>query len=204
MLRSPKTWRSIKFVVFVVSLLPFLLLCIDTWQDNLGANPIESLHFRLGDWALRFLCLTLFITPYKQLTGQNWLNRFRRMFGLYTFFYAFMHLLVFIILDISLSWGAFQDELKDSPYIIFGISSFLLIMPLAITSTKKMQKKLGKNWRLLHRLIYLAAITAILHYLLLVKSDLNAPLIYADIILLLLIYRLIRYVRKHSKITRFA
>ncbi len=204
MVLHKKAWRTIKFVVFIICLLPFLLLSIDTWQNNLGANPIETLHFRLGDWALRFLCLTLFITPYKQLAGQNWVTRFRRMLGLYTFFYAFMHLLVFIILDLSLSWEAFEVELKESPYILLGISTFILITPLATTSTKNMQKRLGKNWIRLHRLIYPAAITAILHYLSLVKSDLNEPLIYADIIFFLLTYRLIRYFKKQSGITKAA
>jgi len=199
MVLHKKAWRTIKFVIFIACLLPFLLLCMDTWQNNLGANPIETLHFRLGDWALRFLCLTLFITPYKQLTGQIWVTRFRRMLGLYTFFYALMHLLVFIVLDLSLSWEAFEDELKESPYILLGISTFLLITPLAITSTKNMQKRLGKNWIFLHRLVYPAAITAIMHYLLLVKADLNAPLIYADIIFFLLTYRLIRYFKKQTK-----
>ncbi|WP_305910108.1 protein-methionine-sulfoxide reductase heme-binding subunit MsrQ [Methylomarinum sp. Ch1-1] len=193
---SKQAWGLIKLAVFIVCLTPFLLLCLDTWQDNLGANPIEALHIRLGDWALRFLCLNLFLSPYKHLTGQHWVNRFRRMLGLYCFFYAFMHLLVYIVLDLSLSSQALLDEIRESPYILFGLITFVLLLPMAMTSSKNMQRRLGKNWKRLHSLIYPAAITAVLHYILLVKSDLNEPLIYADIVLILLAYRLIRHIKK--------
>lgn len=199
MLLKKKAWVIIKSAVFITCLLPFIALCMDTWQDKLGANPIETLHFTLGDWALRFLCLTLVITPYRQLTGQVWVNRFRRMFGLYAFFYASMHLLVYIALDLSFSWEAFQDEIKESPYILLGLTTFVLLLPLAVTSTQHMQKRLAKNWKKLHRLIYLAAITAVLHYILLTKSDLNEPLIYANLVFVLLVYRIARFLKsKHS------
>lgn len=195
---EPTAWRGIKIAAFITCLSPFLWLCLDIWQDNLGANPIQTIHFRLGDWALRFLCLTLLATPYRQLTGQSWPSRFRRMLGLFSFFYASLHFLVFIVLDISLSWEAFVDEIKDSPYILFGLATFILLLPLALTSSKSMQKRLGKNWKRLHSLIYLAAITAVLHYILLVKSDLTEPLIYADIILILLVYRLFKITKKRN------
>ncbi len=196
MASNSTTQRWIKVAVFLLSLLPFLLLCLDTWRNNLGPNPIETLHVTLGDWALRFLCLTLALTPYRQLTGQNWVVRFRRMLGLFCFFYASMHLLVYLVLDLSLSWQALLDELRESPYIVFGMLTFALLLPLAVTSSKKMQKRLGKNWNRLHRLIYPAAITAVLHYILLVKSDLTEPLIYADIIIILLTYRLLKQLKK--------
>ncbi len=196
MASNSTTQRWIKVAVFLLSLLPFLLLCLDTWRNNLGPNPIETLHVTLGDWALRFLCLTLALTPYRQLTGQNWVVRFRRMLGLFCFFYASMHLLVYLVLDLSLSWQALLDELRESPYIVFGMLTFALLLPLAVTSSKKMQKRLGKNWTRLHRLIYPAAITAVLHYILLVKSDLTEPLIYADIIIILLTYRLLKQLKK--------
>ncbi len=201
-----KTWSGIKFVVLIVGLLPFIVLCLNTWQDKLGANPIETLHFTLGDWALRFLCLTLVITPYRQLTGQAWVNRFRRMFGLYAFFYASMHLLVYIALDLSFSWEAFQDEIKESPYILLGLTTYTLLFPLAVTSSKNMQKRLGRNWKKLHRLIYLASITAVLHFILLTKSDINEPLIYTNIIFVLLIYRIARFFKSKQsakKLYRF-
>lgn len=197
-------WVSIKLGVFIACLIPFILLGLDTWQDQLGPNPIETLHFRLGDWALRFLCLTLFLTPYRQITGHSWVNRFRRMLGLYAFFYASMHFLVFIVLDLSLSWDAFKDEVSESPYILFGLLTFSLLLPMAITSTKNMQKRLGKVWSRIHSLIYPASITAVLHYILLIKSDLSEALIYADIVLILLLYRAFRYLKKYRKITQIA
>ncbi len=191
-----KSWHAFKLAVFVLCLTPFIVLCVDTWQDNLGANPIETLHFTLGDWALNFLCFTLFLSPYKQITGQNWVNRFRRMFGLFTFFYASMHLLVFLILDLSLSWEAFTDEVRESPYILLGLATFGLLLPLALTSTRNSQKRLGKYWKKIHRLIYIASISAILHYISLVKSDLTVPLVYTNIIIVLLLYRLANYMKK--------
>lgn len=193
-----QNWRWLKATVFFLCLLPFLLLCVDTWRDDLGANPIQALHFGLGDWALRFLCLTLLVTPYRQLTGQSWVNRFRRMLGLFSFFYASLHLMVFILLDISLSWDAFVDELRESPYILFGLATYLLLLPLAVTSNKPMKKRLGKNWGKVHSLIYPAAVTAVLHYILLVKSDLSEPLLYADIVIILLIYRFLRRIKKRQ------
>lgn len=198
------TWAGVKVGVFILCLMPFLSLCLDTWRDELGPNPIETLHFRLGDWALRFLCLTLSLSPYKQITGQNWVNRFRRMIGLYAFFYASVHFLVYIMLDLSLSWDAFEDEVSESPYILFGLLTFSLLLPMAMTSTKQMQKRLGKNWGRLHSLIYPASITAVLHYILLIKSDLSEALIYADIVLILLTYRLFSHLKRRRKISQLA
>lgn len=175
--------------------MPFLLLVNDTVQDQLGANPIETLHFRLGDWALRFLCIGLALTPLKKIFRQSWLIRFRRMMGLYAFFYASMHFLVYIVLDLSLSWSAFIDEVPQSPYILVGLFTFILLIPLALTSNKAMQKRLGKSWIILHRLVYVAGISAIVHYLWLVKSDYNEPLFYAVLMFLLLGFRLAVFFR---------
>lgn len=192
---SKKGWIGIKIIVFLLSLSPFLLLLNDTIQDQLGANPIETLHFRLGDWALRFLCIGLALTPLKKIFHQNWLVRFRRMMGLFAFFYASMHFLVFIVLDLSLSWEAFVDEVPKSPYILVGLFTFILLIPLALTSTKAMQKRLGKHWIKLHRLVYLAGISAVVHYLWLVKSDYNEPLFYAVLMFILLGFRLLATIR---------
>ncbi|MFW5444036.1 MAG: sulfite oxidase heme-binding subunit YedZ [Methylococcaceae bacterium] len=192
---SKNSWGIIKSIVFVLSLMPFLLLVNDTVQDQLGANPIETLHFRLGDWALRFLCIGLALTPLKKIFRQSWLIRFRRMMGLYAFFYASMHFLVYIVLDLSLSWSAFIDEVPQSPYILVGLFTFILLIPLALTSNKAMQKRLGKSWIILHRLVYVAGISAIVHYLWLVKSDYNEPLFYAVLMFLLLGFRLAVFFR---------
>ena len=182
--------------VFLLGLMPFLLLANDAVNDRLGANPIETLHFGFGDWALRFLCIGLALTPIKTITGQNKLMRFRRMMGLYAFFYASLHLLVFIVLDLSLSWEAFKDEVPKSPYILMGLLTYLLLIPLAVTSTKNMQKRLGKSWITLHKLVYAAAVTALVHYFWLIKKDYTEPLIYAVVIGVLLGIRVVVYYRK--------
>lgn len=186
--------------VFVLSLAPFLLLVNDTLQDQLGANPIETLHFTLGDWALRFLCMSLALTPLKKLLHQSWPIRLRRMLGLFAYFYACLHFLVYIALDLSFSWENFIDEVPQSPYILVGLFTFILLTPLALTSTKAMQKRLAKRWIQLHKLVYLAAISAVIHYLWLVKSDLSEPLFYAAIISILLGFRLLIYFKKNFQI----
>ena len=193
---SKKSWAFIKISIFLLSLAPFLLLVNDTLQDQLGANPIETLHFSLGDWALRFLCISLALTPIKKLLQQSWPIRFRRMTGLFAYFYASLHFLVYIVLDLSLSWENFIDEVPQSPYILVGLLTFLLLTPLALTSTKAMQKRLGKRWVQLHRLVYIAGISAVIHYLWLVKSDISEPLFYAAVISILLGTRLILYFKK--------
>lgn len=194
MILSKAHWAAIKTLVFLLATLPFLHLVYATVTDQLGANPIEALHFGFGDWALRFLCIGLALTPYKTLTKQSWPTRFRRMIGLFTFFYASLHFLVYIVLDLSLSWQEFVEEVPKSPYILMGLLTYILLIPLAITSTKNMQKKLGRSWFKLHRLIYLAAFTALLHYFWLVKLDYTQPLIYAVIVVALLAARLPKYV----------
>jgi sulfoxide reductase heme-binding subunit YedZ len=191
-----KGWIVIKIMVFLLSLMPFGLLVNDGINDRLGANPIEALHFGFGDWALRFLCIGLALTPIKTITGQSWPIRFRRMMGLFAFFYASLHFLVFIVLDLSLSWEAFKDEVPKSPYILMGLLTFLLLVPMAATSTRKMQKRLGRSWLNLHRLVYVAGITALGHYFWLVKSDYTEPLIYAAVIGLLLGIRIAVYCRR--------
>lgn len=181
----------IKAIIFFLSLTPFFLLVNDAILNQLGANPIETLHFRLGDWALRFLCIGLALSPLKKLLHQSWPIRFRRMIGLFTFFYATLHFLVYIVLDLSFSWELFADEVPKSPYILVGLFTFILLIPLALTSTTAMQKRLGKFWITLHKLVYLAGISAVVHYFWLVKSNYAEPLFYAAIIFFLLGFRLI-------------
>ncbi|NYT46667.1 MAG: sulfoxide reductase heme-binding subunit YedZ [Candidatus Methanofishera endochildressiae] len=192
---SKKGWAFIKVIIFFLSLSPFLLLLNATIQGQLGANPIQTLHFSLGDWALRFLCIGLALTPLKRLIKQSWPIRFRRMMGLFAFFYASSHFLVYIVLDLSFSWEEFIDEVPKSPYILVGLFTYLLLIPLALTSTKAMQKRLGKRWTQIHKLVYIAGISAVIHYLWLVKSDLVEPLIYASIMFVLLGSRLLNYVK---------
>ncbi|MCX7093635.1 MAG: sulfoxide reductase heme-binding subunit YedZ [Methylobacter sp.] len=198
-----KGWAVLKMAVFLLGLAPFLLLTDDAVNDRLGANPIEALHFGFGDWALRFLCIGLALTPIKTLTGQNKPMRFRRMMGLFAFFYATLHLLVFIVLDLSLSWQALKDEVPKSPYLLMGLLTYLLLIPLALTSTKNMQKRLGRSWIKLHKVVYAAGLTALVHYFWLVKKDYTGPLIYAGVIGVLLGIRVVVYYRKKVKLLYF-
>lgn len=196
-MKPRNTRRAVyKLTVFVLSLIPFLLLVNDALMERLGANPIEALHFRLGDWAIRFLCITLALRPIKILTGQTWPLRYSRMMGLFTFFYASMHFLVYIVLDLSLSWEQIVDEIPKSPYALVGLIAYMMLIPLAVTSTKKMQKRLGRNWKKLHRLIYAVAFAAIIHFFWLVKSDIREPLLYTVIIVFLLGVRIADAARK--------
>lgn len=182
--------RVIKPLIFILCLLPLIFLSINFYLDDLGANPFEVLTRSTGEWTLRFLLLTLAMTPLRQLTGSAWPLRLRRMLGLYSFFYVCVHLMTYIILDHFFDWDEILKDIIKRPYITFGMLAFTLLLPLALTSTKKMMKRLGKRWKSLHKLIYFIAILGVLHFLLLVKADLKEPIIYAFILLTLLIARL--------------
>ena len=182
--------RVIKPIIFVLCLLPLVLLFVNFYLDELGANPFEVLTRSTGEWTLRFLLMTLAMTPLRQLTGSAWPLRLRRMLGLYSFFYVCVHLMTYIILDHFFDWDEILKDIIKRPYITFGMLAFTLLIPLAMTSTKKMMKRLGKRWKSLHKLIYVIAILGVLHFLLLVKADLREPIIYAFILLSLFMARL--------------
>lgn len=178
-----------KPLVFCVSLLPLVWLCWLAWQDRLGANPVETLSHRTGDWSLRFLLLTLAVTPLRRLSGWNWLLRFRRMLGLFAFFYVCLHLGVYLIFDQFFDPSAILEDIAKRPYITVGFAGFLLLIPLAATSTNGMIKRLGRNWQRLHRLVYLIGMLGVVHYWWLVKADISEPLLYAGLLAMLLGYR---------------
>lgn len=182
--------RVIKPIIFVLCLLPLVLLFVNFYLDELGANPFEVLTRSTGEWTLRFLLMTLAMTPLRQLTGSAWPLRLRRMLGLYSFFYVCVHLMTYIVLDHFFDWDEILKDIIKRPYITFGMLAFTLLIPLAMTSTKKMMKRLGKRWKSLHKLIYVIAILGVLHFLLLVKADLREPIIYAFILLSLFMVRL--------------
>jgi len=178
--------------VFLLSLLPLAWITYLVFTGQAGANPIESLNRFLGDWALRFLLLVLAITPVRKLTGWNSLARFRRMIGLYAFFYAFLHITSYVALDQFFDWTEIWTDIIKRTYITVGMACLLMLLPLTITSTNGMIKRLGgKRWRALHKLVYPAGIAACLHYFMMVKADIREPLIYAAILAVLLGYRLI-------------
>ncbi|HEY5972994.1 MAG TPA: protein-methionine-sulfoxide reductase heme-binding subunit MsrQ [Pseudoxanthomonas sp.] len=184
-----------KALVHAAALIPLSILAwqfYDVWQtgsDALGADPVAEIEHRLGLWALRLLMITLAITPLRQLTGQPVLIRFRRMLGLYAFFYACLHFAAFLGLDLRGYWTQIFEEIVKRPYITVGFTAWLLLVPLAITSTKGWIKRLGRNWARLHKLVYAVGVLAVLHFWWLVKSDIREPLLYASILGVLLGWR---------------
>lgn len=184
------------WLMLLAGLIPLWVLCYDAATEQLGANPIQALHIRLGDFALRFLCLSLLLTPLKQICNWRWALRYRRMIGLYAFFYASLHVLVYVGLDHGFNWRQIVLDVSESPYVIAGLIAFLCLLPLAITSTRAWQKRLGSDWKRLHRLIYLAAIAAIMHYFWMLKGNLVEPLFYALIIGLLLAFRAVKALKE--------
>ena len=184
-----------KLLVHLLALTPVAILAwqfYDVWKtgsDTLGADPVAEIEHRLGLWALRFLLITLAITPLRQLTGQPVLIRFRRMLGLYAFFYACLHLAAYLGLDLRGYWTQIFEDIVKRPYITVGFAAWLLLVPLAITSTKGWIKRLGRNWSRLHKLVYAIGVLAVLHFWWLVKSDIREPLLYATILAVLLGWR---------------
>jgi sulfoxide reductase heme-binding subunit YedZ len=188
---SRATLQALKAAVFLLALAPLLLTGWDAAFAGLGVNPVESLLHRSGNWALRLLLLTLALTPLRQLTGANWLVRFRRMLGLYAFFYACLHFLVFVVFEHQLDPVAIWRDILQRPFILAGVVALLLLLPLAITSTDNMMRRLGRRWRQLHRAVYASAVLVLLHVFLLNKSeDYREPLLYAVVLAILLLLRL--------------
>ena len=183
------TWY-LKPAVFVLCLLPLVLLVLDGFAGRLGANPIEVITHTTGLWTLRFLLITLAVTPARRLTGFGWLIRLRRMLGLFAFFYAALHLFTFLWLDQFFLWGEILRDIYKRPFITAGMGALLLMLPLALTSTNGMMRRLGSRWKRLHRLVYAVVLLGVLHFFWLVKADLQRPLFYAALAGLLLGYRL--------------
>ncbi len=181
---------GLKPTVFVLLLLPAALLLAGLLRGTLGADPVAALLWQTGLWALRLLLASLAVTPLQRLTGWRWPIRFRRQLGLFAFFYACLHLAVYAVFDRSLDLAAVWEDIVERPFITVGALAFLLLVPLAATSTRAAVRRLGPRWQQLHRLVYLAAGLAVLHYLWLVKADLRPPLIYAAILAVLLLLRL--------------
>lgn len=178
-----------KTIIFFLCLLPAVWLLTNFFQDNLGANPFEALTRQSGEWTLRFLLIVLAITPLRKITGLVWLMAYRRMLGLYVFFYACLHLLTYIWFDQFFDWDEIVTDIIKRPFITVGMLAFVLLLPLAITSTNNWMRRLGKRWKQLHQLVYGIGLLAVLHYVWLVKADLREPLIYTAILIILLAYR---------------
>jgi sulfoxide reductase heme-binding subunit YedZ len=186
---SKSFFRLTKPMLFVVCLLPLALLLARAFSVaglGLGANPIEELLHELGRWGLKFLLLTLTITPLRRWTGWNWLIGFRRMLGLFAFFYVVLHFSVYAYLDQALDITAIGEDILKRPYITLGMAGLLMLLPLAVTSTRGMMRRLGKRWQKLHRLVYVIAIVAVWHFYWQVKLDTLDPTLYALVLVVLL------------------
>jgi sulfoxide reductase heme-binding subunit YedZ len=180
-----------KPLVFLACLVPFGLVAGDLVgiTGSLGANPVEEILDRFGNWGLRFIMITLAVTPLRQLTGWNWLARFRRMLGLFTFFYVLMHFLTWLVLDQGLLLSAIAEDIAKRPFITIGVTALVLLLALAVTSTNGMRRRLGQRWQKLHNAVYLIAILGVWHFWWQVKLDTAEPLVYAIILGALLGWR---------------
>lgn len=176
----------IKPFIFVVCLLPLVWLVYGALHNKLGVNPVEAMTRNTGDWALYFLLITLTVTPARYFLGLSWLIQYRRMLGLYAFFYACLHLLTFIWFDHFFAVASIVRDILKRPFITIGMVCWLLLLPLALTSTQAMMRRLKKNWQRLHRLVYVIAVLVLLHYFLMIKADYQWPLIFSVVLMLLL------------------
>ncbi len=192
---EPYFTRVVKPLVFILLLLPALYYGWGIWQDTLGANPLEAVIRGLGDWALRILLLTLLMSPLRRLVNWAQVLRLRRMLGLYAYFYVILHLLGYLWFDQFFDWEEIWFDILERPFITIGMVSVVLLTPLAITSTKAMIRRLGKNWKRLHSLVYLISILTIIHFWWMVKLDVTEPAIYSVLLALLLGERLYRKLR---------
>ena len=186
-------WWILKPIVFLACLAPVTLLISATINGRLSANPLEDIRDTTGIWTLRFLILTLVITPLRQITGWRSLIRFRRMLGLFAFFYAALHFVTYVWLDQFFAFAEMVADLKKRRFIMAGYLSFVLLIPLAMTSTKEWIRRLGgKRWQMLHRLIYISAAAGVAHYFWRVKLDVRRPILYAGLLGFLFAYRILR------------
>ena len=192
-MRKLLTSKWTKAVVFLVSSIPFVLLCVGLLRSDLGINPVETLQHTTGDWTLRFLIFTLAITPLRKTFKLPELIRFRRMLGLFAFFYVTLHFITYLGPDQSFNFSGMWDDVAKRKFITVGFAAFVLLIPLALTSTTGWIRRLGgKRWALLHRLVYVTAIAGVVHYWWLVKADIQRPMIYGAIVAVLLGFRLYR------------
>lgn len=187
--------QILKPAIFILLLIPVLQLGWGLWQDTLGANPLEAVIRSLGDWALRILLITLAVSPMRRLTGWGQLLRLRRLLGLYAYFYAILHLLGYLWFEQFFDWAEVWYDITERPFITVGMLAVLLLTPLAITSTKSMIRRMGKNWKRLHLLVYPIAVLSVLHFFWMVKLDISEPIVYALVLTLLLGERVVNSMR---------
>ena len=183
--------KRLRILTFLICLIPFVLLLLKVLQNDLGPDPAKELALETGEWSIRFLLLALAMTPLRHLSGRMEFAQRRRMIGLFALFYASVHFLVWVIFLLGLRWGAILEEVVERPYITIGFSSFSILIVLGATSHRVMVRKLGKNWRRLHRLVYVAGVLAVIHLVWIVRTDLSEALLYGAILAGLLGWRLV-------------
>ena len=190
--------RYSKIIVFILCLWPLVIISLNIYYNELGAEPVKKIMNHFGEWTLIFICLTLAMSPLKRFTNLAFWTKFRRMLGLFVFFYATIHLLTYIGLDYRFDWQPIFNDVLKKKFIFIGFSAWLLLIPLAATSSQKMINLLKQNWKKLHRIVYIIAIFGALHYIWLSKTIFFKPLIYSVIIVVLLILRIRIKTRKFS------
>jgi sulfoxide reductase heme-binding subunit YedZ len=195
----PRALRISKVLLFLAALVPQALLVRGALTGTLGVNPAETIQLETGRWALKFLLLSLAVTPVRRITGWNPIIQFRRMLGLFAFFYACCHFAAYWSFDLNFAFGAMLGDVGKRPFIALGFAAFVLMVPLALTSTKGWIRRLGKRWTQLHRLVYIAAICAAIHFALKVKVFTGDPVVYALVVAALLGFRAVRYARDRAR-----
>ncbi len=196
------TLQQVRFVwkplVFLLALVPAVLVVTDALEitGRLSANPVEDIQDRFGNWGLRFIMITLAVTPLRRITGWNWLSRFRRMFGLFTFFYILMHFLTWFVLDQGMLLSAILEDIVERPFITIGMAALVLLTALAVTSTNGIRRRMGRRWNQLHYGAYAVGVLGVWHYWWQVKKDISEPLVYTVILAVLLGARLWHYWRR--------
>ena len=190
--------RYSKIIVFILCLWPLVIISLNIYYNELGAEPVKKIMNHFGEWTLIFICLTLAMSPLKRFTSLAFWTKFRRMLGLFVFFYATIHLLTYIGLDYRFDWQPIFNDVLKKKFIFIGFSAWLLLIPLAATSSQKMINLLKQNWKKLHRIVYIIAIFGALHYIWLSKTIFFKPLIYSMIIVVLLILRIRIKTRKFN------
>ena len=184
--------RLVKPMIFFLALIPFIWLLLKVFQNDLGPDPAQALSIETGEWTLRFLLLTLAITPFRQIFRMAEIARLRRMIGLFTFFYASIHFLSWMAFILGFRWLAIAEELVERPYITVGFLAYVILFLLGVTSTNSMVRRLGKNWKRLHKFIYAASILAIVHLWWILRTDVTEAVIYGVLLATLLGYRIFR------------
>lgn len=184
--------RLVKPLIFFMALIPFIWLLLKVFQNDLGPDPAQALSIETGEWALRFLLLTLAITPFRQIFRVAEIARLRRMIGLFAFFYASIHFLSWMAFILAFRWLAIAEELVERPYITVGFLAYVILFLLGVTSTNSMVRRLGKNWKRLHKFVYAASILAIVHLLWILRTDVTEAVIYGVLLAILLGYRIFR------------